>query len=162
MTFIKKPLLNIVFGLFVTALVAVGVFWNSTSEAKSPVPSLNLSQSGLALRGYDPVAYFNAGKPVKGKSSISVSNAGATYRFSSQANKDLFLQNPTKYLPAYGGYCAYGTAVGAKVDGDPKVWSVVNGRLYLNINRSVDRTWKKAKGTYIRQANKAWPGLKNQ
>ncbi|MGI9364680.1 MAG: YHS domain-containing (seleno)protein [Rhizobiaceae bacterium] len=130
--------------------------------AASPVPSLNLSKSGLALRGYDPVAYFNAGKPVKGDASITVKNGGAEYRFSSQENKALFVADPKKYLPEFGGFCAYGAAVNYKVDGDPKVWNIVDGKLYLNINRSVDKTWRGDKQTYISKANKNWTKLKNR
>lgn len=124
------------------------------------VPELNLSRSGLALRGVDPVSYFTAGKPIKGKKSVSVKHAGGTYRFASESNKKLFLSDPEKYLPAYGGHCSYGTAVGNKVDGSPYVWHIVDGKLYLNINRSIDRTWQRNVPGYIRQANKKWPGLK--
>ena len=130
--------------------------------AASPVPSLNLSKSGLTLRGYDPVADFKAGKPVKGDASITVKNAGAEYRFSSQENKALFVANPAKYLPEYGGFCAYGAAVNYKVDGDPKVWNIVDGKLYLNINRSVDKTWSSDKKSYIKKANRNWTKLKDR
>jgi len=140
----------------------LSIFATTAVFAKTPIPSLNLSSSGLALRGYDPVAYFKSNKPIKGKSSISTKNAGATYYFSSAANKELFLQNPTKYLPAYGGYCAYGTAVGAKVDGDPNIWHIVNGKLYLNITRPIDRTWNRDRAGYIKDANRQWPKLRNK
>lgn len=142
--------------------VFLGLSLLTVATAKSPVPALNLSSNGLALRGYDPVAYFTIGSPVKGKQDITVKNGGAIYYFASAENKAQFLQNPKKYLPQYGGYCAYGTAVKAKVDGDPRVWHIVNGKLYLNITRSVDRTWNRGRSTYIKQANRNWTKLRSQ
>lgn len=133
-----------------------------SAQAKSPVPDLNLSRAGLALRGYDPVAYFTVGKPTKGLKSISAKHAGGIYYFSSDENQKLFVRNPKKYLPAYGGYCAYGTATGVKVDGHPRIWHIVNNQLFLNITPSVDRTWQKRTGTYIKRANKNWPKIRNK
>lgn len=126
------------------------------------VPELNLSRSGLALRGVDPVSYFTAGKPIKGSKDLSLDHKGGTYRFSSAENLALFQGNPDAYLPAYGGYCSYGTAVNAKVDGDPNVWHIVDNQLYLNINRSVDRVWQRNIPKYIRDAEKNWPKLRSQ
>ncbi len=126
------------------------------------VPELNLSSSGLALRGIDPTSYFNSGKPLEGDPSITVEHKGGTYRFASEKARAAFLQSPDFYLPQYGGYCAYGTAVGSKVDGDPYRWNIVDDKLYLNINRPVDLLWKTNKSGYIADANKNWPGLKNQ
>lgn len=147
---------TLMISLFMAGMVFDGAM------GQSPVPQLNLSSDGLALRGHDPVAYFKAGTPKKGDPSLMAKHAGGLYHFSSQKNKILFESDPGKYLPAYGGYCAYGTAVNAKVDGDPNVWNIVDGKLYLNINRSVDRTWKRKKQTYIRQADKIWPKLRDQ
>lgn len=124
------------------------------------VPELNLSRSGLAVRGVDVVSYFNAGAPQAGSKAFSLVHAGGTYRFTSQANKEQFQANPDKYLPAYGGYCAYGTAVNAKVDGDPDLWHIIDDRLYLNITRAVDRIWRRDIPGYIRQADKNWPKIK--
>ena len=126
------------------------------------IPELNLSRSGLALRGVDPVSYFTAGEPQKGSRSITTEHAGGTYRFVSEESRKQFLRDPDKYPPKYGGYCAYGTAVGAKVEGDPYLWSIVDGELYLNINRSVDRLWKTNIPGFIEQADDNWPGLKFQ
>lgn len=126
------------------------------------LPELNLSKSGLALRGVDPVSYFTAGKPVKGSAEISTQHEGGTYHFASEQSKATFLSDPAKYLPAFGGYCAYGTAVGAKVDGNPNHWNIVEGQLYLNITHSVDRTWKRNTPKYIAQAEQNWPDLKSK
>ena len=123
-------------------------------------PELNLSWTGLVLRGYDPVAYFTVGEPVKGKRSLSVEHAGGTYRFSSEETQELFLADPEKYLPAYGGYCAHGTAQNTKVGGDPRIWHIVDGRLYLNITRDVDRIWQQDIAGYIADADRNWPSIK--
>ena len=147
--------------VLVAGLVTVNLA-QTDAMAKTPVASLNLSSSGLALRGYDPVAYFTAGKPVKGSSKITAKHAGGTYHFSSEANKKSFLASPAKYLPQYGGFCAYGTAAGYKVDGDPKVWNVVDGKLYLNINKSVDRAWDRKQSFYIKKADKSWTKIRNK
>lgn len=140
---------------------AVFILWILTTVgALAATPELNLSWTGLALRGYDPVAYFTVGEPVKGKRSLSVEHGGGTYRFSSQETRELFLADPDKYLPAYGGYCAYGTAQNTKVDGDPRIWHIVDGRLYLNITRDVDRVWQQDIAGYIAQADRIWPNIK--
>jgi YHS domain-containing protein len=147
---------------FVTAFLLLTPMAGQSALAKTPVASLNLSQSGLALRGYDPVAYFKAGKPVKGSKDIAVLHGGGTYYFSSQENKAAFQDNPKKYLPEYGGFCSYGAASNYKVDGDPKVWNIVDGKLYLNINKSIDRSWDRKRSFYIKKANKNWLKIKDR
>ena len=126
------------------------------------IPELNLSRSGLALRGVDPTSYFTEGKPVKGSKSITLNHKGGTYRFVSEDSKALFEQDPDAYLPAYGGYCAYGTAVETKVDGDPYIWHIVDDQLYLNITRPVDRVWQQNVPRYIRDANENWTWLETR
>ncbi|MEP3347525.1 MAG: YHS domain-containing (seleno)protein [Litoreibacter sp.] len=143
--------------LFVTSLLATTAA--GVAHAKT-VHELNLSSSGLALRGVDPVSYFVAGEPQKGNKSISLEHKGGTYRFTSEANKALFEKNPDKYLPAFGGYCAYGTAVNNKVDGDPYIWHIVDGQLYLNITRPVDWVWRRNVPKYIKDANRNWKRIK--
>lgn len=126
------------------------------------VPELNLSRSGLALRGVDVVSYFTNGNPSEGRKEISLLHEGGTYRFATQSNKQLFESDPNKFLPAYGGYCAYGTATNTKVDGDPYIWHIVENRLYLNITRSVDRVWRRDIPRYIADADVNWPRIKYQ
>ena len=126
------------------------------------VPELNLSRSGLALRGVDPVSYFVSGEPQKGSRKLALAYKGGTYRFANEENMKAFQQNPDKYLPAYGGYCAYGTAVNAKVDGDPYIWHIIDDQLYLNITRSVDRVWRQDIPGYIEDADRNWEKIKFQ
>ncbi len=121
---------------------------------------VNLDRAGLALKGYDPVAYFKAGQPTEGKTEFTAQHQGATYRFASQANRDDFAANPEKYAPQYGGYCAYGVASGYKVGIEPEAWSIAEGRLYLNYSQSVRRRWREDIPGYIRKADAGWPALK--
>ena len=114
---------------------------------------------GVAVGGYDPVAYFTKGKAVPGKSSISLSHQGVNWRFSSEQNRTAFQRNPAKYAPQFGGYCAYAVANGYTAKGDPKAWSVVGGKLYLNYNKSVRAQWKARQSEYIQAGRKNWPGV---
>ncbi len=113
--------------------------------------------STLALEGIDAVSYFVSGKPVRGQASLVTKYKGVTWRFSSAENKSAFEANPKKYVPQYGGHCAWGTARGYAVRGDPKVWRIVGGKLYLNYNRSVQNKWNKDINGYISTANRNWP-----
>ena len=122
----------------------------------------NVDSSGLALKGYDPVAYFTDRKPVEGKAEFTAKHAGATYRFSSAANRDAFAAAPQKYVPQYGGYCAFGTASGYKAPIEPDAWTVVDGRLYLNYSQSVRRQWQADIPGYLRKADAQWPVIRSQ
>jgi YHS domain-containing protein len=125
-----------------------------------PQPAVNLLEGGgVAIHGYDPVAYFVDGGPRKGRADLSVQHGGARWLFASEANKRLFEEEPRKYLPTYGGYCAYGVAQGYLVKIDPNAWRIVNDRLYLNYDRSVARTWLKDVPGYVRKADANWPKL---
>lgn len=114
---------------------------------------------GLAVHGFDVVAFFTEGKPVQGDAKFAVTHKGATYRFASQGNLDAFAANPAKYEPAYGGYCAYGVSVGAKFDGDPRYWKIVDGRLYLNLDGGIQEAWLKDVPGAIKKADANWPKL---
>jgi YHS domain-containing protein len=117
------------------------------------------SDGAGAIRGYDPVAYFTDGKPVKGKTQFTHQWKGATWRFASAANRDRFAAAPEKYAPQYGGYCAFGVASGYAVKTEPDAWSVVEGRLYLNYDRNVQASWVKDTPGYIRKADANWPAV---
>ena len=115
---------------------------------------------GKAIRGYDPVAYFTQGKPVRGSDKLVHVYRGAAYRFSSEAHLDVFKQDPARYAPQYGGFCAYGVAVGKKFVGDPNVWEVVDGRLYLNLDNKIKGLWVKDVEGNIEKADQAWPEIR--
>lgn len=117
---------------------------------------------GLAVHGHDVVAYFQDGHPAPGDLRFATVYNGATYRFASQANLDEFKAHPATYEPAYGGYCAYGVAVGGKFDGDPRYWKIVDGKLYLNVSGDIQKEWGKDVSGYIRKADTNWRTLVRQ
>lgn len=112
-----------------------------------------------AIRGYDPVAFFVEQKPVKGKKDFSFEWNEATWYFSSQENLAAFKADPAKYAPQYGGYCAFGTAEGHKAPTDTDTWTLLDGKLYFNYNKNVQRDWLKDTNGYIEKADKNWPSL---
>ena len=120
----------------------------------SPV---NVTPEGLAIKGYDPVAYFTIKRPVKGVPGHEYEWHGARWRFASAAHREEFLQDPEMYAPVYGGYCAYAVSQGKTADIDPETWTVFEGRLYLNLDKDVQRLWEKNMMAYIRKADKNWP-----
>ena len=113
----------------------------------------------VAIKGYDPVAYFTMDKPVKGAKQHSLEWRGATWRFASEAHLKKFRSNPEKYAPQYGGYCAWAVSQGDTADIDPKQWHVVNDRLYLNYNASIQKKWLRNRDELIRKADGNWPGV---
>lgn len=123
--------------------------------------ALNTDKSGVAIGGYDPVTYFSQARALKGSSQITATHDGAIYYFSTTANRDVFLANPGRYVPLYGGYCAYGVANGHKVNVDPEAFRVVDGRLYLNYSKSVQQKWLADVPGNIAKAEGNWPALKD-
>lgn len=117
-------------------------------------------EDGIAIQGYDPVAYFTANKAIKGKKEFALYHQGATYYFSSAANKDLFKANPSKYEPQYGGWCAYAMgAKGEKVNVDPETFKIMNGKLYLFYNKFFNNTlkdWNKDEKNLCMKADASW------
>lgn len=114
-----------------------------------------------AIKGYDAVAYFTQNKAVKGNKQFAVSYKNATWYFSSAENKEAFRKNPTKYEPAYGGYCAYGCSRGYKAKTEGDAFTIVNGKLYLNYNLDVRDTWNKDQQGYIKKADANWVKVKD-
>jgi hypothetical protein len=117
---------------------------------------------GAAIKGYDPVAYFVDGKPVAGSPQFTHRWSGAEWRFASAANRDKFAAEPEKYAPQYGGFCAYGLSQGYKVKIEPDAWRIVDGKLYLNYDQSVQQTWVKDIPGYIAKADANWPKLRDK
>ncbi|WP_374438952.1 YHS domain-containing (seleno)protein [Inhella sp.] len=122
--------------------------------------ALNVDAKGVAVQGYDVVAYQTAGAPTQGNADFMAKHEGATYLFSSAANRDLFKANPAKYVPAFGGFCAMGVALEKKLDGDPTAWRVVDGKLYLNVNKDVQKKWLEDVPGNIKNAQMTWPKIK--
>jgi len=117
---------------------------------------------GYALRGYDPVAYFEAKAPTRGDAAHRVVYRGSTFLFASEQNRRKFAADPEHYAPQFGGFCALGTANGYKVSTEPDAFKVVDGKLYLNYNRKVFDIWTKDEPGYIARANRNWPEVSKQ
>lgn len=141
------------FGLTATAFV--GAFAPAALAGKSRYYTGLVR--GVAVGGYDPVSYFTVSKAVRGKKKFETEWDGVKWRFASADNRDAFLKSPSKYAPKYGGYCAYAVGIGTTAKGDPRQWKIVGGKLYLNYNRSIKRTWERKQSYYIRVGNKNWP-----
>ncbi|HAE25654.1 MULTISPECIES: YHS domain-containing (seleno)protein [Hyphomonas] len=115
--------------------------------------------SDTALQGYDPVAYFTDGQPVKGSKEFSTEYKGATFQFASAANRDAFLADPAAYAPQYGGYCAWAMADGKYAKGNAKYWKIVDGKLYLNYNAGIQKKWNADVPGFIEKADTQWQDL---
>lgn len=120
---------------------------------------INASSTGLALQGYDPVSYFIDGEATKGDYTITTIYDEALYRFASEEHKALFEENPEAYVPAYGGYCAFGTAMGFKFDGDPNNWRIVDDVLYLNLSDDIQERWEGDIPGFIEKADANWTDI---
>jgi YHS domain-containing protein len=123
------------------------------------VAPVNHDRSGLALQGYDAVAYFTDGRPVPGKAEFTHPWNGATWRFASREHRDLFAAAPEKYAPQYGGYCAKAVSENNTAAIDPQAWKIVDGKLYLNYSPKVQKLWEQDIPGRIASADKNWPGL---
>jgi len=150
-------------GFSAVFLVAGGI---AVTQAQAVVPqstsAVDTNETGLAMQGYDAVAYFTDGKPVKGKPDFKAEHDGATYYFASADHLQKFTANPAAYLPQYGGFCAMGAAIGRKVEGDPTIWKVVDQKLYLNFNPDVAVRWNKDIPGNVAKADGNWPDIRNK
>ena len=155
--------MSLVFKAFRTALFSVGLALMAapaTGHLAHAETEVNIVD-GYAVHGYDVVAYFTQDKPVVGTDEFTAKHEGATYRFASAENRDLFTADPGKYAPKYGGYCAFGAAMGRKFDGDPNAWAIVDGELYLNLNKKVQARWKENVPGFIRGSENNWPLIRS-
>ena len=143
--------------LFRSALFFLAIIFAGTAAAAK---SVNTTFFGnLAIKGYDPVAYFIDGKAVKGSKSHSIEWNGAKWRFSSAENLEKFQQEPEKYAPQYGGYCAWAVSQNKTADIDPDQFAIVEGKLYLNYNAKIQKRWLQQQQHFIDEADKFWPEL---
>ncbi len=142
------------------ALAASPAFLATPTLAQDgPAPAIYTAEdSNLALGGFDTVSYFT-GTPVEGSADFATEYKGASFQFASLENLNTFLGDPEQYAPQYGGHCAWGAANAAAYPGDPKVYAVVDGKLYLNYNAEVQEGWNKDTASFIQAADAAWPGV---
>jgi YHS domain-containing protein len=140
---------------FSTGLAIVAFLVAASAHAADPV----YLKDGVALSGYDAVSYFTEARPVKGSAQFEHQWNGVRWRFASSAHLKAFAESPEKYAPQYGGYCAYGVSRNHTVPGDPEAWKIVNGRLFLNYDKSVRVLWEKELPDVIRQGDSHWPSV---
>ncbi|MCK5090361.1 MAG: YHS domain-containing protein [Hyphomicrobiaceae bacterium] len=155
---LHRIILGVIAAGFVVALAAVALL-RITPAAEAAPPVYTGIVKGVAVGGYDPVAFFTDGKPAKGNKDLTTNYDGATWRFASAANRDAFQADPAKYAPQYGGYCAYAVSKGSTAKGDPQAWTVHDGKLYLNYNKNVRATWAQDIPGNVKKGDANWPAV---
>lgn len=146
----RRQLLTLAAALPVLAVLAPAVRANK--------PSI-YANDGIAIDGTDAVAYFTEGKPVVGSPEFAYDWMGATWHFSTAENRDAFAADPEAYAPQYGGYCAYAVSEGYTASTVPEAWKIVDGKLYLNFSRRIQRRWERDIPGHIESANANWPSV---
>ena len=137
-------------------VIAAGIGAVGAANQQSPV---NVSRGQLALQGHDAVAYWSSGQPTKGSTRFEHRWSGAVWRFSTAENRDQFVKEPARYAPEFGGYCAYAVSRGYTADVDPNAWRIVDGRLYLNYSKRVQKLWEEDVPGNIAKGRQNWPGV---
>ena len=138
---------------------AVGSGLLLSSMAFAADIDVNADANDLAIKGYDPVAYFTMSQPVRGDVNYTATYKGAIYQFVNENNRDAFRNNPEKYAPQFGGHCAFGVSMGKKFDTDPMAWRIIEDKLYLNLNAQVQQRWLKNTDALIEQADTNWEDI---
>lgn len=147
MTLRAFPLPTLLFGLLFVGVAAAGE------------PPINTNRRGLAVKGYDPVAYFDVGEALRGSEDHELDWSGATWRFVSEENRSRFADDPDRYAPRYGGYCAWAVSRGETADIDPTQFKVVDGRLYLNYSAKIQKRWEEDIPGNISRADQNYPRI---
>lgn len=133
--------------------------WSASASAGGSVNTGYFG--GVAIEGYDTVAYFKDGQPTKGSEEFAYDWLGATWLFASAEHRDLFAEQPVSYAPQYGGHCALGTAFGESTANiDPEAWSIVDGKLYLQYSKGGREEWERDRANRIAAADQKWPEVK--
>lgn len=117
---------------------------------------------GIAIKGFDPVAFFKESKAVPGADSLSYRYKDADWHFASQSNLDTFKMSPEKYAPQYGGYCAFGASKGYKAPTETETWTIAGDKLYFNYNMKVKKTWSNNQEELIEKADNHWQNIKDK
>jgi YHS domain-containing protein len=140
-------------------LVSLGFFLVAALLGAAAEKPVNTTLFGVALKGYDVVAYFTDAQPVEGSTEFTHAWNGATWRFASAAHRDAFAAAPEKFAPQFGGYCAWAVSRGYTAPIDPAAWKIVGGKLYLNYSREVQAKWETDVPGHIAKAEANWPKL---
>ena len=142
-------------------LLKTGILVGITLIAAVTASAAGYDASTVAVGGYDVVAYHEENQAVKGSGWHAATHEGATYLFANKRNRITFMQAPGKYLPEFGGYCAYGAAVGKKFYADPTVWKIVDGKLYLNLDSDIQNKWESDLARNLEKVYANWPRIKS-
>ncbi|MBN9671565.1 YHS domain-containing (seleno)protein [Roseibium aggregatum] len=145
-----------------SVLLALTALFSASALSASADEITTFTKSGAAIGGTDPVAYFTEGKPVAGTDEFTAKYDDVTWKFSSAENRDKFLAEPAKYAPQYGGFCAFGAAMGFKVPVVPEAWSIVDGKLYLNNSLKVQERFETDVPGFINKATLNWEIIKDK
>lgn len=138
----------------------IALFLSTALQAAEPVAPINADpRTHVAIEGADVVAYFEQGESVKGSPEHTVTHNGAVWRFSTEAHRDAFAADPERFVPQYGGYCAWAVGNNYTAEIDPDAWRIVDGRLYLNYSPKIQRRWESDRDALIKAADQNWPGL---
>lgn len=143
------------------ASVAASTETAAPSESATATEIAYFEESGIAIRGADPVAYFTESAHVQGSDEFTHDWQGVTWKFASAENRDSFAADPDAYAPEYGGFCAYAVSQGYTAEIEPDAWKIVDGKLYLNYNKKIQKRWEKDIPGFIAAANQNWPGVLN-
>jgi YHS domain-containing protein len=138
-----------------TSLVAAALLVSGIAHADNP--PIMVDDAGIALKGYDTVAYFSDGRPEPGSPEFSYEWNGATWLFTSAEHRDAFAADPERYAPQFGGYCAYAVAMDHVQQADPKIWAIVDDKLYLNLGPGAQAKWQADISGNIVRASNNWP-----
>jgi hypothetical protein len=143
------------------ALILAAVLSPASSAQQQRAPA-RTEVPKIAIQGYDTVAYFTEGRPLKGSEEYEAEWLGARWRFASAQHRDMFIANPERYAPRYGGYCAASMAYGNRKAPSPETWKIVDGRLYLLTSQSSLDRWQQNAADNIRKGDEHWAALRDQ
>lgn len=146
---------TVLMGLPAGLVLAAGLGPRGVLAAEPPV----YAEGGVAIDGTDPTSYFTTGRPVPGEEGITLVWQGATWRFASAEARARFESDPTAYAPQFGGYCAWAVAEGYLASSVPDAWKIVDGALYLNFSRRIQRRWERDIAGNIARGRANWPGV---
>ncbi|MCC7155424.1 MAG: hypothetical protein IT161_12685 [Bryobacterales bacterium] len=144
--------------LMQSVVLAAGLFASGIALAGEPAAPWN-AKDGVAVRGYDVTAYFTESRAVRGLEQFEYQWMGVKWRFASKQNRDTFAAAPDMYAPQFGGYCSWAVGHNYTADADPEAWRIVDGKLYLNYNRPVQKRWDEDRAKWIEDGRRNWPGL---
>ncbi len=140
------------------ALAAAPVF---AADEHNTVSGLTLEGAPLGLHGVDPVAFIEIGNRIQGTAAYTAVHDGVAYYFATEANMEAFEDTPERYVPAFGGFCAYGVSVGKKFDGDPQYAAIFEGRLYVFVNEEILRLFQEDRAGTISSAETNWTEIEH-